>query len=166
MKGDKPKEQTIGFWSDKIRKISKNFYIVRESNKTKNGYHFHALVALELDDIKKSWFIKHTHINVKTIGDVNPSLTTPSFPDSQEEEEFLIHGDDPSYDLSDRLVAIFLYKQKTKLAQTQTKNKRHLHVDRILSYMDKEDHIVSSQFQDYCFCKNGKQVAIATPLNP
>lgn len=56
---------------DKIRKmldkISKTYVIVREKNKIKNGFHFHALFKSKTSP-KRNWFRKGIHINICELG--------------------------------------------------------------------------------------------------
>ncbi len=156
--------QKISYWSDRLRKISKSFYIVREKNKLNNGYHFHAIVSLNEPDISKGWFKKGIHIHVKTIGNVNGQpLAKPIYPENSEEANHMLYGDEP-LSVMDRIIIDEHRRLEQSRKAKHSKNKKTLHVDSVLAYLNKDRTILSSQFTDYAYYKNGKSVSIAPML--
>lgn len=61
------KLQNTGYIHDQCKKISNQFFIVRELNKTQNGFHFHVLLSLK-KNIHKGWYKRHCHYNLQKIG--------------------------------------------------------------------------------------------------
>lgn len=57
---------TIGGVYDHIKKISKDFVLVEEYNKTRHGTHYHAVI-LPFKKPARGWFKKGIHFNVKKV---------------------------------------------------------------------------------------------------
>lgn len=75
-KGSRPQHQRIDFVRRMCAKLSKSYFIVRESNKQNDGYHFHALVRLDKYP-PKNWFKKGCHIKLQRLGSFEGERTEP-----------------------------------------------------------------------------------------
>lgn len=136
--------QKIGKVNDFIRRKSSNYFIVREKDKRKDGYHFHALVSQE-KDIKPNWFRKGIHVHIKPV----VSGKTPHIPECAVEADILKYGTpDPPVGV-ERVIHDTLYSiartKRTNHAQT-VKNTKLL---AILNYMFKEVTDNHQLYQDY-----------------
>lgn len=141
--------QRIGKINDMLRKVSDDFFIVRENDvQTKEGseYHFHALVSLK-KDIKPNWYRKGVHINVQKVGD--PSRT-PIIPEDGEMEDYLKYGEDADdLDIVDKIMIDFHIKQNLKERALVHKLNKQTHLERIIVYMCKESPV--EEYSTYIF---------------
>lgn len=152
VKGEKPRQQKIGFTADLCKKISNNYYVVRESNKKTPGYHFHALVDV-IKTPPKAWYKKGVHINLQPVGrSASPvGMILPVGPPTQlemlEEEH---HTGDPVRELAvlDRCVG-----------QARKRIRLNKHLSRIVTYMHKEQEF-PAQYVDYVLVHRSKNVAL------
>lgn len=156
-KGKKTRHQTVGWPGDKLRKISKNYFIVRERNKISDGYHFHALAVLEKDP-PKGWFMKGVHMHCSKIGDLrsneSETLMPPARATAQElDEEVSLK---PLDEAEDALIEYGMEKLRVRARRSRLRNKHALHLRRITDYIMKEDPKL--QYVDYIKVENGKNV--------
>lgn len=143
----------IGKWSDYLKRFSKNYFIVRESEK---NYHFHALVSLD-KDLK---FVKHVHFDVRPVSD------KPKIPDTRhqfvcEAERLggLVDGGVLTSGEADVLLEAFEKKQTQEQREKQRQMKSFLRDKKdnklfnIFRYMLKENP--SILFEDYILYIDG-----------
>lgn len=137
---DNPRHQLIGYFHDRLRKVSDQFFICRENNNDQKhpGYHFHALVSLQRD-IKPNWFRKGIHCDVRP---VNKSNKTVTIPESQDEADVMKYGKDHK-DLSpdQKIVIDIKRKHRQRAAREISQHKKGNAVARILSYITKDNPV-------------------------
>lgn len=127
------RSQKIGYVGDLCRRVSDAYFIVRESNKAKGGYHFHALVSIK-KDIKPTWYRKGVHMNVQELGrKVDPR----SIPESFEESWVMKYGD-KDISAEDRAIADCFNRAKAAESAKRSKGRKLNNVDRVLEYMVKD----------------------------
>lgn len=134
-KGSRPRYSKIGFVGDQLRKISDQYFIVRESNKQFEGYHFHAIFSKRDDKpIHKGWYKKGVSFKMEPIGDHNP--TPPKIPD-EIDREMELHITE-SMDITERIMRSEIKRLNLKESATIRKHKKTGHIDRVVTYMTKE----------------------------
>jgi len=149
--------QKIGKINDLIRKVSGTYFIVREQNKQKDGFHYHAIVS-QRKDLEPNWFRKGVHINVQNIGD--KKIHHPIIPESEEERLMLKYGS-TDLDDDDKLIADHQILQQTKLNTRHRNNVKYTHVARVLTYMYKELPVEPKEFEDFIYKRGGSPEAIS-----
>lgn len=147
----------IGKWSDYLRKYSKNYFIVRESEKC---YHFHALASLD----KELKFQKNVHFNVQPV-----SGTSPKYPNFSEMwiaqiertgelvEQGLLTSEEAGL-LADAFIAKKreAYREKQKALRPILKTNKENKLYNIFRYMLKENP--TQLFDDYILMYKGTVV--------
>ena len=162
-KTTKLRHQQIGFLSDRLKKISKTYLVVRETNKQDDKYHFHA-VYKSTKHPPKSWFIKGVHMDVRKVGEYEhkafpiEDFTAWSF-NKQEHEDMIHYGEMTSKDLNK-------LKLQRRLNQVIT---RHLarkdHIDRVYAYITKELE-KPKQYTNYILSIRGIMKKLNYQLSP
>lgn len=152
VKGPDAKHNKIGYVNDLCRKISKTYIIVRETNKTTPGNHFHALLRLDKPP-PKSWFKKGVHMNLQKVGGVPQGVTyqTPMPGLTQNEISLMYHLDDAD-------VAI-AYVEDMIFEKLKKKMKKATHIEKVLKYCSK-DLNMPMQYTDYIYVVKSKQVKL------
>lgn len=144
----------INFVDKLVNKVSKTYIIVRERNKTQEGFHFHAIMKMSSLP-KKNWFIKKVHMNIKPIGNHVP--TVPSlFTDSD-------INDAQATDGGEEWVEHMIENQADRRFQRvllKPTSQNDTHVRRVLCYMSK-DLDMPIQYVDYIYCRRGKRQKIS-----
>lgn len=151
LRGHKAKEQKIGYVNDLLRKISRTYLIVRERNRQKDGYHFHAIVKV-VKVPKKTWYRKGVHMNLKRVGYLVPKPNTFSKQQMQDNVAGLSFEDSKRVltEMSKCNVDDYIQRQE------QVYVVRDVDIDRVLHYMAKEMEM-PCQYTDYIWSKQGKQ---------
>lgn len=130
--------QRIGKINDLLRRVSDDYFIVRENDLQKkegSEYHFHALVSLK-KDLKPNWYRKGIHINVQKVGD---PARTPIIPEDEVMADHLKYGADADdLDVIDKLMIDFHIKQNVKERALICKLNKQTHLQRIITYMLKD----------------------------
>lgn len=139
--------QKIGKISDHIRRVSDTYLIIRETNKQKDGFHFHAVVSTR-KDIKPNWYRKGVHIHVQPIGDKKKRC--PVIPESSEEDAFQRYGTIDVLDGDDRIIDDFFINQRLKEQAHHRLNVKYTHLSRVMHYMFKEDQVFK-QYENIIF---------------
>lgn len=150
---DNEKHQKIGYWSDRLRKISSNFYIIAEKNNNSSKNHYHALVSVDNNEIPKSWYLKGVHIMDKPVGNLGEP-SKPVIPESLEESEHIIYGSVCSPTLGskkselllERIFTLELHKMKNRARVRHSTNRKIWHIESVMSYLNKELDIPSQYF--------------------
>lgn len=157
--GAPDKYQKVNFWSDRLRKLSSTYFIVREKNKAFDGYHFHALAVLATLP-PKTWYKKGYHYCVRKTGKSETFGTYLyqnenhlSITDVQEiMARQLDNSPHPDAELSDQiLTGINLVEQ-----DLEKQHKNVYLMGKIIDYCCKEGPLI--QYYDYCLVSRGKQV--------
>lgn len=166
IKSPKKNHQSISWCSDRLRKISDNFFVTREQNKLDTNYHFHALVSVR-DEIKKGWYLKGVHVHSSSLSAEQkfdlPPLTAQErgLSDALDLETLKIaHPDDwEELDIERQLLALLdAIPAKLKLVKTKCrKTKRCLSV---LTYIRKDLCKQPVQHHDYVFIKDKRSCPI------
>jgi len=156
LRGVKKRQQQIGFVNDKLRKISDNYYIVREKNKKVEGYHFHALVSVKKEP-KKAWYTKGVHIHLKRVGRSETKTQCIPDPPCVTARDLVECPIEILPELQD--------KYEEQLIQNTIKKsfKRHRigsAINNCYHYMQKEQSM-PIQFHDYIFVCKGKHVRLS-----
>lgn len=138
------KYQNVKFWSDKIRKISKNFLIVREKNKKSEGFHFHAIILFDVQP-KPAFFIKGVHMNLRRIGQY-VEQRRPVF----SRREIAEHPDE-----SDVKQALQENDERLELNMLNRLTSNIQDITRVLKYMSK-DLELPIQYHDYVLILSNK----------
>jgi len=148
----------IGRVSDRCRKVSSTFLVIRENDKTMGHYHYHAIMLMDKEP-PKSWYTKGVHINLQKIGrrnnPVGMVLPLPG-PTAQEDAELLAHEPErrPEIELRNLDIAMERHAKKAK---------RQLNVDKVLAYMTKEyTDRAPVRYVDYVYLHKG----VSTVLPP
>lgn len=115
-----------------VRKVSDNYFIVRETNKAKAGYHYHALLSLK-KDLKPNWFRKGVHIHVSELA---TKMNMDLLPQTSEESWDTKY--EANSDIIDRLIVDNTLRLKAKQAAKRGKIKKLSKVGNTLAYMFKE----------------------------
>lgn len=151
-----PKKMKISYWSDRLRKISSNFYIIAEENKVSKGEHYHALVSVDVG-IPKSWFHKGTHFLDKPVGNKNKTEGLPNYEmiGSNEEYEQVVHGGEIPLDMTEQELDVMFYKLKLRQRQKKSNDRKEWHIGSVLTYLNKELEI-PRQYVNYMLIKNKK----------
>ncbi len=158
IKSHKLNEQKIGYASGKLRKISKDFILVREPNKRVPGYHFHALLQLTKSP-SKSWYKKGLHIKMVPLGGHIPLRPPPlnnSRPGLSKKEWDKVTSMTPS-----ESKLYFLGKKFLKVQAKQAD--KNDHVGRILNYLSKDSPESPVQYEDYIYYKAGRSCVLPHP---
>lgn len=143
LKGEEPKYQTLATVQRLCAIIANSYIIVREANKTKDGYHFHALLKVTKEP-PKSWFKKGVHMNLKKVG--RPQTMegfVPPVPLPTNREVHEAQRDEVI--TPEHLEELYFQKAYIKSKREQIKRKN---VERILIYMSKELDM-PIQYKDY-----------------
>lgn len=149
---DNEKHQKIGYWSDRLRKISSNFYIIAEKNNNSPKNHYHALVSVDVE-IPKKWYLKGVHYMDKPVGNLWEA-SKPIIPESLEESEHIIYGpvcsptlgSKKSEALLDRMLTLELHKMKNRARVRHLTNRKIWHIESVMSYLNKELDVPSQYF--------------------
>ncbi len=167
IRGVKPREQKLSYWSDRLRKISQTFLIVCENDSKGKGKHFHALASLKELSPPKAWFKKGVYINAKRIGNIG----LPKY-DCFESLDELHHVRDQAIaehapkTVEETVIAglIVDHEAKTDIKQKVSfrKNRYGVHIDRVLNYMFKGQGDWRL-YQDYSFVLSGKATLLELP---
>lgn len=166
VKSDKEAHQRIGWVRDLVRQYSTTYYVVREANKVKKGYHFHALLRLEGPPPKR-FFKKGVHMHLLCVGrkshpdaDGRPDLegVTQEGPVKFTKLELADMRHDGYAD--HELVATNQLFSSIHRAHVKTK-KKHDNVANVLNYMHKERPSEALQYVDYLLVVRGKSVALS-----
>lgn len=153
--------QKIGKVSDLLKRVSSNYFIVREKDKKGDGYHFHSLVSTN-KDIKPNWYRKGIHIHVVPVGDKKVRL--PLIPQDEEEMLHLKYGDTIPEGIDKILIdgMLNLYS-KDRIRHGRTVKNTHL--ARVVTYMFKE-LTIPQQYTNYLYKRRGLFVAGEFPAPP
>ena len=149
----------VGKVTDHLKKVSKNFLIVRETDKVRQGgYHYHAIMIMDKEP-HKGWYTKGVHIDLRKIGrpQTNVGLTVP-LPDNTvlETKEMLYHEPERLSEV-ERAVERKIERKVFKTA------KRKKHIDRVVAYLNKEQKD-PQPFVDYTYVINGRFSHSGYPL--
>lgn len=149
------KWQKIGTISDHMRKVSDNFLVVRESNKQKEGYHFHVLASLK-KDFYANWYRKDVHIHVSGYKRTDISMFISHSQDDDEIAKYGMNPDEVRNATQEELLdAEAMVKASKAYAKVINHNNLYKRVLRTLTYMSKElDPIV--MYENYLFRKDNK----------
>lgn len=161
-KGKGKAHQKIDYVSKMIKKISNNYYIVREKNKMTEGYHFHAIFIM-ITKPKASWFKKGCHINLQKVGKGHLVYTAPlpQYPPPVN-TGVSARDIDESHDAVEHSNNVRLYEDQiiTKCIKDAGQSLDRLaHVQRTLKYMAKEQEF-PIQYTDYVYAVHGKNVKL------
>jgi len=141
----KSKWCTIGKVNDWIRRYSTNYYIVRG---LEGGIHFHLVALLHKHAVLKVT-AKGVHFNIQTLNKSHPLRLIPSdnelddirkgkYYQELRHERIVINNDIPKPCLEiAKLVAKYWKSKYSKAERLEAKLTKHLHLDRIFSYLDK-----------------------------
>lgn len=144
---DKPRQQTIGWMNDRMKRVSSYYYIVREKNKVKQGHHFHILAQIDNEKLPGSWFRKGMHTHVRPLAGKSNYM----YPESLEEEIIMLTGkQEPTGQELRRAKEIA--KAGNKLIVIRGKHKKEDKLLNIFNYMNKDkpetlytDYIIQSK---------------------
>lgn len=137
---DNPRRQKLGFCNDMIRKLADSYFIVREQNKQKEGFHFHAIVSVKRD-IKPNWYRKGLYVHLQVIGGPCPQYDPPTQEEDEHKVDEYLHevgADTPE------LVELHLAARDHRIAEArrskgvEMRDKKARHVSRVVGYMTKE----------------------------
>lgn len=164
-KGGLPRHQKIGFFADRLKKISKDFLITREVNKIVEGYHFHALAKLTKKP-PKNWYRKGIHMHCQELGDLSRKAKDPKasgrlackvqIPTQKEVEEYVYLLDSP--DDAEVLVDYGMAKMRQHTQRQRRKAKHSGHVRRVLKYILKDKP--TRQYIDYILLSKGSNLKL------
>lgn len=149
-----PTKQTIGKVSDHLRKISDEFFLVREEDKRIAGsYHFHAIAKLK-NEPPRSWYTKGTHINLKKIGrsDSTVGMVLPP-PDYTSEEKSKIAEHCEPQVIDEIMFAHVLTKHLKRSRMSQN-------MERVKAYIMKDFQPTHKRYVDYILMLGGKSAAL------
>lgn len=157
IKSSKVQHQKIDYAHKMIKKVSSNYFIIRERNKINQGYHFHCLVSLRKECIQKKWFRKGVHIHVIPL-----KQGVPNIPESQDEfyhkkerkENILLADGIPKESIPQ------VIKAENKLRMVRSKCKKDNNIQKVLQYMNKDSP--DRQYIDYIYVKDN--VSHSSPL--
>lgn len=164
-RGVTKKQQKIGYVSDMCKKISNNYFIVRECNKKTEGYHFHALLSLTKNPAQ-GWFKKGCHIHLQPLNSCKTALfklggnSVPPINGDITEQDLYENNEDPE---------IFAAHKNQLIEKAVTKcfksTKNWVHVCRVVNYMKKEFEM-PCQYSDYILVLRGKQAQLPSIGGP
>lgn len=136
--------ERISYWSDHLRKVSATFIITRESNKTRPGYHFHAVATMKKKP-PKSWFKKNFHFHLTKIGSRRDKKQIPIIPEPPLEVPMPTDLDE----VLELLPKIEEFEERQKIQL----NRRRKQISAVLDYCLKESP--GLPFTDYvCVYRN------------
>lgn len=132
-------------------------------NKISEGYHFHALIAVDKEP-HASWYKKGVHMHLQKVGykppEGAPQATIPIPPLTENELSEYLSVIDKKEEKSEEVVSHTLAKAYEKIVKM---DKRERHVKRVISYMEKEIEGVPKQYEDYILFVGGKNTRIMDP---
>ena len=149
------RRQEIGYINDKVKKISKTYFIVRERNKQNDKFHFHCIFKA----IKKpgrAFFQKGCHVDVRKVGErelkCRFNLEAEILPycfSTQEIEDQIAHG----------VFTRSHYHQQLEKKRVHDILSRHMarktHIDKTYAYITKE-LMKPRQYENYILSIRGK----------
>lgn len=149
----------IGKWSDHIKKVSNNFFIVKEIEATST--HFHALLSLE--EGKSFNFLKGIHMRLDVIGKEKKIPLEMTEQDHRESLIDLLETGDIDIRELEAIVEQRMIKQKKRICETALfcKERKKGHVNRVLIYMLKEKP--DKCYDDYITMIDNKTVNLDNP---
>lgn len=151
-RGGAGRPQKIGYFVDMLKRgCVKDYMIVREHNKDKMTYHYHALGSLS-KDLKPNWFRKGVHVHMSML---NPPMDMGLLPSSFEEDFVKKYGVEPEVD--DIIIADHHRNASAKIRAKVGKRNKHWRVSSVLTYMFKDLH-EPKRFENYAR-------AISEPVN-
>lgn len=151
-RGNSPKKNTISYISDRVRKISNTFFLVKEVGKL--GDHFHGLLKLSSLP-KKSWYVKGCHTHLRKLGKFDDSTTypTPKLPLVGPDEAIEKFG----HKMTDTELQMYLIE--TLNIKNQKLNKRCKYIHGCLNYMFKQ-MVVPIQYHNYILIVRKKSTVL------
>lgn len=129
----KPRHQKMGWCVDHMRKVSDDFIIVRENNKSNSGSHFHVLAKLKKEP-HKGWYTKGVHFDVKKIGGESCKSVQIVYPSTAEEAD-MKEAEILRLPIEEQV----MLKYNAAMRNRQSRKNRLTHVDRIWRYMCKSN---------------------------
>lgn len=159
-RGVSKNQQKIGYVSDMCRKISNNYFIVREKDKTTEGFHFHAILAM-LKHPAKGWFKKGCHIDLRPLSNCKTAIYRKPEPGQVPER---VNEKDVHENLDDPEVHQALAEKRIEDCITKAfkKMKNWGHVCRVIDYMCKELPAMPCMYTEYIIKIRGKFTDIAS----
>lgn len=140
--------QQIGKTVDLIRKVSKNYFVVREKDKTGDGYHYHAIYSL--DTTRELSFKKGIHMYVKDITSSTLPVLDSYLSKKAIDEHF--YGDEAPIDDDEHeryLVQNAMDTYANNQKQKRIASKKHWRVTSVVTYLFKDMPVNPVMFQDF-----------------
>lgn len=156
------KFNSIGKVSDHLRKISKNYFVIKELDANKASNHFHAIFEHK-GPVRKSWFRKGVHMNVFKVG--KPDLGVGKvIPPNYKFNELEISeiANKVSYELAESIVIDQGISNYLPLAKRSAYAKRK--TGYVINYMFKSIELI--RYNTYIFCKHGKSIDVQVAPPP
>lgn len=154
-RSDDPRHQRVGFINNLCRKIANTFFIVREADHKKAGWHFHAMLKV-VKEPTYTWFIKGVHMHLTKIGkaDSNIGRLPPPINPTREEIATMLHWEPEKY------AEVELSVLQAAFSKTVKQRRMDDNKSKVCQYLLKEVSGNPVQYVDYILCDNKKNITL------